>query len=67
MIRTRTIRKAAKAEGKTFDDIAAEREAQGIPFEFAERKSRKEWKAEEETTSPDPELGPSRSDKVETQ
>ncbi|KAK3310747.1 uncharacterized protein B0T15DRAFT_507383 [Chaetomium strumarium] len=34
------IRKAAAAEGKTFDDVAAEREANGIPFKFAERKGR---------------------------
>ncbi|KAG7291681.1 hypothetical protein NEMBOFW57_001700 [Staphylotrichum longicolle] len=41
LARTRKIRKAAAAEGKTFDDIAAEHEAQGIPFKFAERKSRR--------------------------
>ncbi|KUI73477.1 hypothetical protein VM1G_08851 [Cytospora mali] len=41
-IRTRKIRKEAKAQGKTFDEIAAEHEERGIPFEFAERKSRKE-------------------------
>ncbi|KAK3394109.1 hypothetical protein B0H63DRAFT_36023 [Podospora didyma] len=67
LIRTRKLRKAAKAEGKTFDDIAAEYEAHGIPFKFAERKSCKERKAEEETAPTDPELGPSRADKVETQ
>ncbi len=39
LVRTRKIRKAAMAEGKTFDDIAAEHEASGIPFRFAERKS----------------------------
>lgn len=38
MIRTYKIRKAAKAEGKTFDDIAAEHDAEGRPFAFAERK-----------------------------
>ncbi|KAH6630283.1 hypothetical protein B0J18DRAFT_96092 [Chaetomium sp. MPI-SDFR-AT-0129] len=43
LARTRKIRKAAAAEGKTFDAIAAEHEARGIPFEFAERKS---WKEE---------------------
>lgn len=41
-LRTRKIRKEAKAQGKTFDDIAAEHEERGIPFKFAERKSRKE-------------------------
>lgn len=40
-IRTRRIRKEAMAQGKTFDEIAAEHEAQGIPFKFAERKSRR--------------------------
>ncbi|KAK4145297.1 uncharacterized protein C8A04DRAFT_10661, partial [Dichotomopilus funicola] len=43
LARTRKIRKAAAAEGKTFDAIAAEHEARGIPFKFAERKS---WKEE---------------------
>ncbi|KAK3336195.1 PQ loop repeat-domain-containing protein [Cercophora scortea] len=42
MIRTRKIRKEAVAQGKTFDDIAAEHKASGTPFKFAERKSRKE-------------------------
>ena len=35
-------RKAAAAEGKTFDDVAAEHEAAGTPFPFAERKSRRD-------------------------
>ncbi|KAK3366993.1 hypothetical protein B0T24DRAFT_534919, partial [Lasiosphaeria ovina] len=39
LLRTRKIRKAAAAEGKTFDDLLAEHEAQGIPFKFAERKA----------------------------
>ncbi|KAK3906600.1 hypothetical protein C8A05DRAFT_11673, partial [Staphylotrichum tortipilum] len=38
LFRTREIRKAAAAEGKTFDNIAAEHETQGTPFKFAERK-----------------------------
>ncbi|KAJ9155336.1 PQ loop repeat protein [Pleurostoma richardsiae] len=42
LVRTHKIRKEAKVHGKTFDDIAAEHEEQGIPFKFAERKSRKE-------------------------
>ncbi|KUI62611.1 hypothetical protein VP1G_09742 [Cytospora mali] len=46
-IRTRKIRKEAKAQGKTFDDIAAEHEERGIPFKFAERKSRKERRQQE--------------------
>lgn len=42
LIRTYKIRKQAKEQGKTFDDIALEHEELGIPFKFAERKSRKE-------------------------
>lgn len=42
LLRTREVRKQAKAQGKTFDDVAAEHEERGIPFKFAERKSRKE-------------------------
>lgn len=42
LFRTRHIRKEAAAQGKTFDDIAAEDERSGVPFKFAERKSRKE-------------------------
>ncbi|EFW98697.1 pq loop repeat protein [Grosmannia clavigera kw1407] len=38
-IRTRAIRKQAKADGKTFDDILAEHRAAGTPFAFAERES----------------------------
>lgn len=44
LVRTRKIRKAAAAEGKTFDDIAAEHKAEGTPFKFAERKFRKHRK-----------------------
>lgn len=40
-VRTRKIRKDAAAQGKTFDDIAAEYEDRGLPFKFAERKRRK--------------------------
>lgn len=39
LARTRKIRKAAAAEGRTFDDIAAEHEARGIPFKFAARRA----------------------------
>ena len=38
LVRTKKIRKEAAAAGKTFDEVAAEHEAQGIPFAFAERK-----------------------------
>lgn len=39
-IRTRKIRKAAAAEGKTFDDVLAEHEARGDHFKWADRKWR---------------------------
>ncbi|KAJ4416071.1 hypothetical protein N0V82_006994 [Gnomoniopsis sp. IMI 355080] len=42
LLRTRQIRREAATQGKTFDDIAAEHEMSGMPFKFAERKSRKE-------------------------
>ncbi len=48
LVRTRKIRKAAAAEGKTFDDIAAEHEARGVPFKFAERKGQKRQKGDGE-------------------
>jgi hypothetical protein len=38
LFRTRKIRAQAKAEGKTFDDIAEESRQQGVEFKFAERK-----------------------------
>lgn len=38
LFRTRKIRAQAKAEGKTFDDIAEEHRQQGVEFRFAERK-----------------------------
>jgi hypothetical protein len=37
-LRTRKVRREAAAQGKTFDDVAAEYEAQGVQWEFAERK-----------------------------
>jgi hypothetical protein len=40
LFRTRKIRAQAKAEGKTFDDIAEEYRQQGVEFAFAERKFR---------------------------
>ncbi|OIW31066.1 hypothetical protein CONLIGDRAFT_653693 [Coniochaeta ligniaria NRRL 30616] len=36
-MRTRKIRKAAAAEGKTFDDVVAEHEARGEHFKWADR------------------------------
>lgn len=41
LFRTRGIRKEAAAAGKTFDDLAADYERQGLEFKFSERKS---WK-----------------------
>ncbi|KAI0384236.1 PQ loop repeat-domain-containing protein [Hypomontagnella monticulosa] len=38
LLRTWKVRKEAASRGKTFDDIAAEHEEQGIRFKFAERK-----------------------------
>ncbi|KAI1137292.1 hypothetical protein F5Y05DRAFT_419723 [Hypoxylon sp. FL0543] len=46
IFRTRRLRKEAAAEGKTFDDIAAEYAEQGVPFKFAERKYSKQSKEE---------------------
>ncbi|KAI1818318.1 PQ loop repeat-domain-containing protein [Poronia punctata] len=39
LFRTRRLRREAEREGKTFDDVLAESEAQGTDFKFAERKS----------------------------
>ncbi|KAI2638395.1 hypothetical protein GGS21DRAFT_508054, partial [Xylaria nigripes] len=55
MFRTRGIRKQAKLDGKTFDDVLTEHEQQGLPFKHAERKS--VWpgwkrKGDEETGAP---------------
>ncbi|KAI1414121.1 PQ loop repeat-domain-containing protein [Hypoxylon sp. FL1857] len=44
LCRTRKLRKEARSEGKTFDDIAVEHQEQGIPFKFAERKFPKQDK-----------------------
>ncbi|GAB1312249.1 hypothetical protein MFIFM68171_02459 [Madurella fahalii] len=41
LARTHKIRKDAAAQGKTFDDVAAEYKVRGIAFKFAERKGRK--------------------------
>lgn len=47
LIRTYKIRKQAKEQGKTFNDIALEHEELGIPFKFAERKSNKERRSQQ--------------------
>ncbi|KAJ2970734.1 hypothetical protein NUW58_g9607 [Xylaria curta] len=44
LFRTRQIRKEAKHDGKTFDDVMAEYEQQGVPFKFAERKTTWPWR-----------------------
>ncbi|KAB5560184.1 hypothetical protein GE09DRAFT_1220840 [Coniochaeta sp. 2T2.1] len=54
-IRTRKIRKAAAAEGKTFDDVLAEYEARGEPFHWADRKWR--WGGSKSGEKTDEELG----------
>ncbi|KAI8964575.1 PQ loop repeat-domain-containing protein [Daldinia sp. FL1419] len=46
LFRTRKLRKEAASRDKTFDDIAAEHEQQGIPFKFSERKSSKKLDVE---------------------
>ncbi|KAI0204405.1 PQ loop repeat-domain-containing protein [Astrocystis sublimbata] len=43
LCRTRHTRKAAKCDGKTFDDVMFEHQQQGLPFVFAERKSLWPW------------------------
>ncbi|KAI8623212.1 PQ loop repeat-domain-containing protein [Xylariaceae sp. FL1651] len=47
LLRTRQIRKEAKMNGKSFDDVVAEYEQQDIPFKFAERKSFWLWNKKE--------------------
>ncbi|KAK8064386.1 hypothetical protein PG994_007024, partial [Apiospora phragmitis] len=41
LLRTRKVRRDAKSQGKTFDELAAKYEEQGESFKFAERKSKK--------------------------
>ena len=38
LLRTRHVRRAAAAEGKTFDDILNEKAHAGTPWKFAERR-----------------------------
>ncbi|KAK8073106.1 hypothetical protein PG996_006454 [Apiospora saccharicola] len=47
LLRTRQVRREAKARGKTFDELAAEYETSGEPFKFAERKSKKKQRSRE--------------------
>ncbi|KAI1424903.1 PQ loop repeat-domain-containing protein [Xylaria sp. FL1777] len=47
LFRTRLIRKEARSNSKTFDDIMAEYEQHGLPFKFAERKSIWLWRKDE--------------------
>ncbi|RWA14429.1 hypothetical protein EKO27_g648 [Xylaria grammica] len=62
LFRTRRIRKEAKLNGKTFDDVAAEYEQQGLPFEFTERESTWSWRKGKS----DEEMGRSDDDKPPT-
>ncbi|KAI0121211.1 PQ loop repeat-domain-containing protein [Xylariales sp. AK1849] len=50
LIRTRKIRKEAALQDKTFDDVAADYEQQGVPFKYAERRSKKDRKNEQRDT-----------------
>ncbi|TGJ88347.1 hypothetical protein E0Z10_g462 [Xylaria hypoxylon] len=47
LFRTRQIRKEAKLNSKTFNDVTAEYEQQGLPFKFSERKSTWPWRKRE--------------------
>ncbi|KAI0859639.1 PQ loop repeat-domain-containing protein [Xylaria cubensis] len=58
LFRTRRIRNTAKLDEKTFDDVRAEHEQQGLPFKFAERKFNWPWKKNRR----DEEMGTSNSD-----
>ncbi|KAI0870449.1 PQ loop repeat-domain-containing protein [Hypoxylon argillaceum] len=60
LFRTRQIRKEAKLNDKTFDDVMADYERQGCPFKFAERKFTWPWKR---SNKPDEERGGSDDDK----
>jgi hypothetical protein len=61
LFRTRQIRKEAKFDDKTFDDVVVEYERQGRPFQFAERRSlcsRKNHRRDEETRRSDDDKPP---------
>ncbi|KAI5924040.1 PQ loop repeat-domain-containing protein [Camillea tinctor] len=55
LLRTRKIRKEAKEQGKTFDDVIVEHEEQGTEFKFSERKSR--WQERKQKRLSDEEMG----------
>ncbi|KAI0102706.1 PQ loop repeat-domain-containing protein [Nemania sp. FL0031] len=57
LFRTRQVRKEARLDGKTFDDVMTEYGQQGLPFKFAERQSTWPWKR----SRPDEEKGGDRS------
>ncbi|KFY50650.1 hypothetical protein V495_00137 [Pseudogymnoascus sp. VKM F-4514 (FW-929)] len=40
LVRTRSVRRAAALEGKTFDDVRGEKEHAGTPWKFSERRFR---------------------------
>ncbi|KAI1363898.1 PQ loop repeat-domain-containing protein [Xylaria arbuscula] len=62
LFRTRKIRKHAKSEDKTFDDVMLEYEQRDLPFEFAERKGGLwPWKRGQDKS--DEELGPAGNEK----
>ncbi|KAI0473372.1 PQ loop repeat-domain-containing protein [Xylariaceae sp. FL0804] len=46
--RTRSIRRQANRDGKTFDDVAEEHERERRPFKFSERQSTRPWKRRKE-------------------
>lgn len=57
LLRTRKLRKEIAAQGKTFDDVAAEHDEQGTPFKWAERKSWREKKRQQQKQEKDAEEG----------
>ncbi|KAJ3563073.1 hypothetical protein NPX13_g8327 [Xylaria arbuscula] len=62
LFRTRKIRKHAKSEDKTFDDVMLEYEQRDLPFKFAERKGGLwPWKRGQDKS--DEELGPAGNEK----
>ena len=57
LFRTHEIRELAKAEGKTFDDVAEEYKRQNIEFAFAERELGSSSRAEVAADPRDGNLG----------
>ncbi|KAM7187916.1 hypothetical protein V8F33_010948 [Rhypophila sp. PSN 637] len=66
LMQTRHIRKEAATQGKTFDDIAEEYEAGGLPFRFAERKSKKKRPKGVSPAAEDSEMGAAGSPVTDT-